>query len=117
MGTTHLSGLEVNGVPTFGVGGAPMFTGRWFFVDPVHGSDGNTGAADNPIATLYQAQALMTAGNNDVAVIVGDGSTAATIRLSLALAPFWCPSCVHGVRPEKVCFEEPAQLPCARCRC
>lgn len=96
MGTTHLTGLEVNGVPTFGIGGAPMFTGRWFFVDPVHGSDGNTGAADNPIATLYQAQALMTAGNNDVAVIVGDGSTAATIRLSLALAQSITPSVTAG---------------------
>lgn len=96
MGTTHLSGLEVNGVPTFGIGGAPMFTGRWFFVDPVHGSDGNTGAADNPIATLYQAQALMTAGNNDVAVIVGSGSTAATIRLSLALAQSITPSVTAG---------------------
>lgn len=93
---THLSSLEVAGVPTFGIGGAPLFTGRWFFVDPVHGSDGNTGAADDPIATLYQAQALMTAGNNDVAVIVGDGSTAATIRLSLALAQTITPAVTAG---------------------
>lgn len=96
MGVTHLTGLEVNGVPTQGMGGAPFFTGNWFFVDPVHGSDGNTGAADNPIASLYQAQALMTAGNNDVAVIVGDGSTAATIRLSLANAQAISPSVTAG---------------------
>lgn len=96
MGTTHLTGLEVAGVPTQGMGGAPFFTGRWFFVDPVHGVDGNTGAADNPIASLYQAHALMTAGNNDVAVIVGSGSTAATIRLSLALAQSVTPAATTG---------------------
>ena len=96
MGTTHLTGLEVNGVPTFGVAGAPLFTGRWLFVDPVHGSDGNTGAADNPIASLYQAHALMTAGNNDVAVIVGSGSTAATIRLSIANAQLITPAATVG---------------------
>ena len=37
MGTTHLSGLEVAGVPTQGVSGAPLFTGNWFFVDAING--------------------------------------------------------------------------------
>ena len=96
MGITHLQGLEINGVPTQGMGGAPFFTGNWFFIDPVHGSDGNTGSADNPIASLYQAQNLMTAGNNDVAVIVGSGSTAATVRLSLANAQLINPAATAG---------------------
>lgn len=96
MGVTHLSGLEVAGVPTMGIAGAPLFTGRWLFVDPVTGSDGNQGTPDSPLATLYQAHALMTAGNNDVAVIVGDGSTAATIRLSLALAQSIDPTVTAG---------------------
>ena len=86
MGITHLSGLEVAGVPTMGMGGAPLFTGNWYFVDPANGSDGNTGAADNPLATLYMAHAKMTAGQNDVAVLVGNGSTTGTARLSTALA-------------------------------
>lgn len=86
MGITHLSGLEVAGVPTMGMGGWPPYTGNWFFVDPAHGSDGNTGAADSPLATLYQAHALMRAGYNDVCVLVGDGSTTGTARLSIALA-------------------------------
>lgn len=86
MGITHLSGLEVAGVPTMGIGGAPMFTGNWYFVNPASGSDGNTGAADNPLATLYQAHAKMTAGNNDVCVLVGNGAASGTARLSLALA-------------------------------
>lgn len=86
MGITHLSGLEVAGVPTMGMGGAPFFTGNWYFVDAVNGSNGATGSADDPLATVYAAYAKMTAGNNDVCVIVGDGSTAATQRLSLANA-------------------------------
>lgn len=86
MGITHLSGLEVAGVPTMGMSGLPLTTGNVFFVDYVNGSDGNTGSADSPLQTLYGAHDKMTAGQNDVAVIVGDGSTTATQRLSLANA-------------------------------
>lgn len=96
MGITHLSGLEVAGVPTMGIGGAPMFTGNWFFVDAVNGNDGNTGAADSPLQTLYAAYDKMVSGNNDVAVIVGDGSTAATQRLSLANAQAIDPTATTG---------------------
>jgi hypothetical protein len=86
MGITHLSGLEVAGVPTMGMGGAPLFTGDWYFVDPAHGSDGNTGAADSPLQTIYRAYALARDGYNDVIVLVGDGTTAGTARMSTALA-------------------------------
>ena len=96
MGITHLSGLEVAGVPTMGMSGLPLTIGRVFFVDYVNGSDGNSGSADNPLKTLYGAQFKMTAGNNDVAVIVGDGSTAATQRLSLANAQVLTPAATAG---------------------
>ena len=87
MGITHLSGLEVAGVPTMGMGGAPLFTGTWYWVDPANGNDGNTGLSpDDPLDTLYKAHSLMTAGKNDVCVLVGDGSTTGTARLSTALA-------------------------------
>ena len=86
MGITHLSGLEVAGIPTMGMSGLPLTTGNVYFVDYVNGSDGNTGSADSPLQTLYGAHDKMTAGQNDVAVIVGDGSTTATQRLSLANA-------------------------------
>lgn len=87
MGITHLSGLEVAGVPTMGIGGSqPIFTGNWYFVDAVNGSNSNSGAADSPLQTVYSAYSRCTAGNNDVVVIVGDGSTTATQRLSLANA-------------------------------
>ena len=96
MGITHLSGLEVAGVPTQGMGGAPFFTGDWYFVDPAAGSDGNTGSADSPLKTLYMAHAKMTEGQNDVCVLVGDGSTTGTARLSTALAQSVDPSVTAG---------------------
>lgn len=96
MGITHLSGLEVAGIPTMGMSGLPLTTGSVFFVDYVNGSDGNTGSADSPLQTLYGAHDKMTAGQNDVAVIVGDGSTAATQRLSLANAQSINPAATAG---------------------
>ena len=86
MGTTNFDWVEVAGVPTLGISGAPLFTGNWFFVDPVNGSDGNTGQANNPFQSLYWAHKNMTAGNNDVCVLVGNGASSGTARLSLAAA-------------------------------
>lgn len=90
MGTTHfLSSLQVGGVPTMGMNGAPLFTGTWYWVDPANGYDGNLGTspgAGNAFATLYKAHSMMTAGKNDVCVLVGDGATTGTARLSTALA-------------------------------
>lgn len=96
MGITHLSGLEVAGIPTMGMSGLPLTSGNVYFVDYVNGSDGNTGAADSPLQTLYGAHYKMTAGQNDVAVIVSDGSTAATQRLSLANAQVLNPAATAG---------------------
>jgi hypothetical protein len=86
MGVTNFSGLQVAGIPTQGIAGAPLFTGTWFFVDAVYGSDGNSGAADQPLQTVYRAYSKMTSGKNDVIVIVGSGSTAGTQRMSVANA-------------------------------
>lgn len=89
MGTTHFLNLQSNGVPTMGIAGAPMFTGNWYWVDPANGSDSNLGTspgAGNAFATLYKAHSSMTAGNNDVCVLVGNGAASGTARLSTALA-------------------------------
>lgn len=96
MGTTHLSGLEVAGVPTMGINGAPLFTGNWFFVDAVNGNDANTGAADSPLATVYVAYSKTVSGHNDVVVVVGSGSTAGTQRLSVANAQIATPAATVG---------------------
>lgn len=84
--TNFPSGLSSFGIPVLGGASLP-FTGKYFFVDPANGSDGNKG--DSPgkaLGTLYEALSLCTSGNNDVIFLIGSGSTAATARLSLANA-------------------------------
>lgn len=87
--TTVKDGLyQYGGMPV--TGGVPPFVSRdskTFFVDPVYGADGNPGTSPSlPLQTLYRAHKLMTAGNNDVAYLISDGSTTSTARLSAALA-------------------------------
>jgi hypothetical protein len=100
MGVTHLSGLQVNGVPTIGTGGLLPFTGRYIFVDYYRGSDGNVGTADSPVQTLYQAHAMATDGNNDVIVIIpapiSTSSSNGTQRLSTAIAATIDPTATTG---------------------
>lgn len=90
---TALSALTVAGVPIINSGGAPFFTGRWIFCDAVNGNDGNSGSADFPVQTLTQAYSLTTSGENDTVVIVGDGGTTGTQRLSATLT--WANNATH----------------------
>lgn len=84
--TNFPNGITSFGVPVLGsIAGATM-TGNYWFVDPVNGADGNEGSVELPLKTLYRALQLCTAGNNDVVVLISDGTTASTARLSLALA-------------------------------
>lgn len=96
MGTTHLSGLEVAGVPTMGMSGLPITSGSVYFVDYVNGNDANTGAANSPLKTIYVAYSKMVSGQNDVAVIVGDGASTGTQRLSVANAQVAVPAATTG---------------------
>lgn len=83
MGITHLSGLEVAGVPTMGVQGIPVpFTGNYYFVNESTGADGNAGSADAPFATLTQALSVAVAGNNDVILFTGTIHVSATVAWS-----------------------------------
>lgn len=90
MGVTHLSGLQVAGVPTMGMGGLMPYTGNWYFVDYYRGSDGNEGTADSPFKTIYKAYSKMVDGHNDVCAIIPAPLTASTStgtqRLSAANA-------------------------------
>lgn len=93
---TALSGLTVAGVPTMGIAGFPPTTGQVFFVDPVNGSDGNTGAANSPFATIYWAFAKCVDGRGDVVAIVSNGQTSGTVRLSVANAQVANPAATTG---------------------
>ena len=83
MGTTHLSGLQVAGVPTQGMGGLPVGN-TYFWVDSVNGLNGNPGTFDQPYATLAAAIAACTA--NSGCVIVIKQSHAESITSATALA-------------------------------
>jgi hypothetical protein len=84
--TNFPNGITSFGVPVLGTIGGLPFTGNYYFVDPVNGADGNDGTPELPLKTLYGALAKCTAGNNDVVVLMGDGTSAGSARLSTALA-------------------------------
>jgi hypothetical protein len=89
------------GMPLFGVNCTlPPFTGNYFWVDTVNGSDGNTGGPQDPLATLSQAQTKCLAGNNDVVFFSGTYNPSATFTWSknnthligLSVSPYASPS-------------------------
>lgn len=85
--TTVADGLfQYGGMPV--TPGVPVpFTGTAWWVDPVNGSDGNTGKSPSKaFATLYKAHASATSGKNDVVYLIGNGAASGTARLSTALA-------------------------------
>jgi hypothetical protein len=56
VGITHLSGLEVSGVPTMGMTPGINYFGRQWFVDTTAGSDGNEGTSpQQAFATMGRA--------------------------------------------------------------
>lgn len=95
--TNFPDGLTSFGVPLIGgIGGIPL-TGTWFFVNPAYGNDGNDGQSPSTaFATLYMAHSRMTAGKNDVCVLIGDGSATGTARLSTTLAQSITPGATSG---------------------
>lgn len=67
---------------------ASMPVGNIYYVNPAAGnaSDSNPGLNQNvPLSTLAGALGKCVAGNNDTVVLIGDGTTAATARVSATL--------------------------------
>ena len=85
--TNFPGGITSFGVPVLGgIAGIP-FTGTYWFVDPVNGLDGNQGTSPaTALQSLYRAVALAADKNNDVIVLIGNGLSTGTARLSLAAA-------------------------------
>ena len=100
MGSLTLfpNGVSSFGVPVLGgIMGIP-YTGNYWFVDPVNGLDGNQGSSPGQaLQSLYRAVALAADGNNDVVVLIGNGQSSGTARLSLAAAQAVTPAATTGV--------------------
>lgn len=85
--TNFPDGITSFGVPVIGgVGNVPL-TGNWWFVNPATGSDAYDGQSpETPFQTIYAAYQAAADGNNDVIVLIGNGQTSGSARLSYANA-------------------------------
>lgn len=67
---------------------------RIFYVDGANGSNSNSGLEPwNALANLHEAHSRMTAGQDDTAVILSDGTTSATARIIETLT--WSKNACH----------------------
>jgi len=69
-------------------------TGKVFYLDPLRGYDGNDGLSPTKaFKTLAAGYTALRSGWNDVLVLIGDGGTTATARLSATFT--WSKSAAH----------------------
>lgn len=75
--TNFPQGISSFGVPV--LGGMFPFTGKYIFVKPYSGLDGNDGLSPtSPVKTLTKALALATANKGDVIFLIAESNTAAS---------------------------------------
>lgn len=83
--TNFPNGITSLGIPTFGTGIIPPFTGKYFFVQETTtaGTAFGQGTAQQPFNTLDQALAQCVAGRNDVIFLIGTVHVTATVNWNL----------------------------------
>jgi hypothetical protein len=86
--------------------------GNQVWVDGSVGDDNGYGTKAGSIKGLKQALALMTSGNNDVAIIKNSGATAALCTTRLDAALDWNKDCAHilGQSPTNLMFSPRARV-------
>ena len=79
-------------------------TGNLFYVDPVNGNNLNDGKqavatpgqqGTGPVQTLAAGYALLTSGNNDVLILIGNGAASGSARISSTFT--WSKNAAHLV--------------------
>ena len=81
-------------------------TGNIYYLDPANGNDNWNGQAPfspanlnhdgfGPVQSLAAGYALLTDGNNDILVLVGNGTTTATARMSITTTFTWSKNAAH----------------------
>ncbi len=90
-----------NGISSFGIpvlGGMFPFTGKYFFVKPYSGLDGNDGLSpDSAVKTLTKALALATANKNDVVFLIAESNSAGSTTDYQSSTLAWNKDGVHLV--------------------
>lgn len=85
--TNFPNGITSLGIPTFGTGFLPPFTGNYFFVEENAsvgaGISAGLGTAQQPFNTIQQALAKCVSGNNDVIFLTGTVHVTAPIVWNL----------------------------------
>ena len=83
--TNFPNGITSLGIPTFGTGGLPPFTGNYFFVQETYtaGVSAGAGTAKSPFNTISQALAKCVSGNNDVIFLIGTVHVTSSITWNL----------------------------------
>lgn len=77
-----------------GLGAGVFTTGNIYVLDVVNGSDtAGDGSFQRPLGTLRRAYDLCISGNNDVVLLVGNGLTTASARLSAGFT--WAKNATH----------------------
>lgn len=94
--TSFPTGLSSFGIPVLGgIGGIP-FTGKYWFVKPSSGLDGNSGKSPSrAVKTIARALALATANNNDVIVLISESNTAASTTDYQSTSLLWNKDLTH----------------------
>lgn len=68
-------------------------TGNIFYLDPVNGNDGNLGnTPSTAVQTLAAGYALLVSGHNDVLVLIGNGASSGSARITTFT---WAKSAAH----------------------
>lgn len=71
-----------------------LLSGNVYYIDPVTGIDINNGTSPaKAVQSLDRGYQLLTDGNNDILVVLGDGTTTATVRLSANFT--WAKNAAH----------------------
>jgi len=93
MLTEYPNGISSFGVPTIGMGGIPISSGTYFFVNSSTGSDASDGLSmDRPLKTLLAAYNKCTTNMYDVIVLQATSS-----HYTLATMLTWAKNRIHVV--------------------
>ncbi len=98
MAITHHAGVSSFGVPLFGLGGLIPVPGDVYFVHPANAAAADGFAPGDPLKprlTVSTCQTSMVANQNDVAVLIGNGSAADTNVVAESAEITWSKDLTH----------------------